>query len=233
MKKFLFPTLIAALAFSCGGENESVEANSGNILENFSYSIDTVVVDPGDEIINLSRGVRGSSLDETKTYFYLFDEATTQINKINLDELVLEEQIPFEKEGPNGIGANFIATSRYLPGEEFLFSSFQSTGIFNKQGQKVLDLTLKPEEFIVEGLGEDAQFNITNSIRLSPDRKIAYSLPNDFMEGTTQLAKIDLEAKSGKVLPIPALDIVGEYRILLQSDQSMSISTSRRFPFRK
>ncbi|WP_439473768.1 DUF4221 family protein [Algoriphagus formosus] len=223
MKKFLFPTLIAALAFSCGGENESVEANSGNILENFSYSIDTVVVDPGDEIINLSRGVRGSSLDETKTYFYLFDEATTQINKINLDELVLEEQIPFEKEGPNGIGANFIATSRYLPGEEFLFSSFQSTGIFNKQGQKVLDLTLKPEEFIVEGLGEDAQFNITNSIRLSPDRKIAYSLPNDFMEGTTQLAKIDLEAKSGKVLPIPALDIVGEYRILLQSDQSMSI----------
>lgn len=223
MKKLLFPTLFATLAFSCGGENDSAESRQSNILENFSFTTDTLVVNPGEEIINLSRGVRGSSLDETKTYFYLFDEATTQINKINLDELVLEEQIPFEKEGPNGIGSNFITTSRYLPGEEFLFSNFQSTGIFNKQGKKVLDLTLKPEELDVEGLGENAQFNITNSIRLSPDKKIAYSLPGDFMEGTTQLAKIDLESKSGKVLPIPALDIVGEYRILLQSGDGFSI----------
>ncbi|WP_035483545.1 DUF4221 family protein [Algoriphagus marincola] len=223
MKKFLFPTLIAALAFSCGGENESRDSQPRNILENFSFTVDTLVVDPGEEIINLSRGVRGSSLDETKTHFYLFDDATTQINKINLDELILEEQIPFEKEGPNGVGANFISTSRYLPGEEFLFSSFQSSGIFNKQGEKVLDLTLKPEELDIEGLGENAQFNITNSMRITPDKKQVYSLPGDFMEGTTQLAKIDLENKSGKVLPIPAMEIVGDYRILLQSDQSMSI----------
>ncbi|NVJ86428.1 MAG: DUF4221 family protein [Algoriphagus sp.] len=223
MKKLLFPSLFAALAFSCGGENDSAESTPSNILENFTFSVDTLVVDPGEEIINLSRGVRGSSLDETKTYFYLFDEATTQMNKINLDELYLEEQIPFEKEGPNGIGSNFITTSRYLPGEEFLFSNFQSTGIFNKQGKKVLDLTLKPEELDIEGLGENAQFNVTNSIRLSPDRKIAYSLPGDFMEGTTQMAKINLETKSGTVLPIPALDIAGEYLILWQSGDGFSI----------
>ncbi|TFV95749.1 DUF4221 domain-containing protein [Algoriphagus kandeliae] len=223
MKNYLFLILLAALAFSCSGENESMDSSNNNIFENFSFSVDTVVVDPGEEIINLSRGVRGSSLDETKTYFYLFDEATTQINKINLDELVLEEQIPFEKEGPNGIGANYITTSRYMPGEEFLFSNFQSTGIFNKQGKKVLDLTLKPEEIDIEGLGENEKFNITSSIRLSPDRKWAYSLPSDFMEGTTQLAKINLETKKGAVLPIPALDIVGEYQILLQSGDGMSI----------
>ncbi|MDF2156371.1 DUF4221 family protein [Algoriphagus sp. CAU 1675] len=223
MKKLLFPTLFAALAFSCGGENDSAESTPSNILENFTFSVDTLVVDPGEEIINLSMGVRKGSFNETKSHFYLFDDATTKINKINLDELVLEEQIPFEKEGPNGVGSNFIATARYLPGEEFLFSNFQSTGVFNKQGQKILDLTLKPEELDIEGLGENAKYNITNSIRFSPDRKIAYSLPSDFMEGTTQLAKINLETKSGTVLPIPAMEIVGDYRILLQSDDRMSI----------
>lgn len=228
MKKLLFFALSIAV-FSCGGDSETESSANSNILEDFSFTTDTLVVNPGEEIINLSQGVRASSLDESKTYFYLFDEVTTQINKINLDELILEEQIPFEKEGPNGVGANYITTSRYLPGEEFLFSNFQNTGLFNKNGIKILDLTLKPGDIQVEGLSENAQYNLTNQIRFSPDKKWIYSLPGDFMEGTNQLAKINLESKSGNVFPIPALDKVGEYRILLQSDDMMSIYVEELF----
>lgn len=228
MKKLLFFALSIAV-FSCGGDSESESSANSNILEDFSFTTDTLVVNPGEEIINLSQGVRASSLDESKTYFYLFDEVTTQINKINLDELILEEQIPFEKEGPNGVGANYITTSRYLPGEEFLFSNFQNTGLFNKNGIKILDLTLKPGDVKVEGLVENFQYNLTNQIRFSPDKKWIYSLPGDFMEGTNQLAIINLEDKSGNVIPIPALDKVGEYRILLQSDDMMSIYVEELF----
>jgi hypothetical protein len=227
--KNLLPILFFVLLFSCGESDTAQNGSSQNILENFSFTTDTVVVNPGEEIINLSQGVRSGSLDESKTYFYLFDEVTAQMNKINLDKLILEEQIPFEKEGPNGVGANYISTSRYLPGEEFLFSNFQNTGIFNKKGEKVLDLTLKPGDLQVEGLSENAQYNLTNQIHFSQDKKWLYSLPGDFMEGTNQLAKINLESKSGNVIPIPALDKVGEYRILLQSDDMMSIYVEELF----
>ncbi|WP_075348855.1 DUF4221 family protein [Algoriphagus marinus] len=227
----LFPLLPFFLSclFSCGESDTAENSGSQNILENFSFTTDTLVVNPGEEIINLSQGVRSGSLDKSKTYFYLFDEVTGQMNKINLDKLILEEQLPFEKEGPNGIGANYISTSRYLPGEEFLFSNFQSTGIFNKKGEKVLDLTLKPGDIQVEGLSENAQYNLTNQIQFSPDKKWMYSLPGDFMEGTNQLAKINLESKSGNVIPIPALDKVGEYHILLQSDEMMSVYVEELF----
>lgn len=227
--KNIFPLLFIFLLLSCGESDTVQNDGSKNILENFSFTTDTLVVNPGEEIINLSQGVRTSSLDESKTYFYLFDAVTAQMNKINLDKLILEEQIPFEKEGPNGVGANYITTSRYLPGEEFLFSNFQSTGIFNNQGEKVLDLTLKPGDIKVDGLTENAQYNLTNQIQFSPDKKWMYSIPGDFMEGTNQLAKINLESKSGKVIPIPALDKVSEYYILLQSDEMMSIYVEELF----
>uniref|UniRef100_UPI0025DF7DDE DUF4221 family protein n=1 Tax=Algoriphagus sp. TaxID=1872435 RepID=UPI0025DF7DDE len=119
MKRLLYGSVLLLSMISCQSNRESESSQSENLLENLTFTIDTLVVNPGEEIINLSQGVRNGSLDESKTYFYLFDEVTAQMNKINLDKLILEEQIPFEKEGPNGVGANYISKSRYLPGEEF------------------------------------------------------------------------------------------------------------------
>ena len=222
MKKLLFPFFCAALAFSCGASDESADSGSDNVLEDFSFTVDTVVVDPGEEIINLSQGIRSSDLDESKTHFYLFDPATTKINKINLDELRLVQQIPFEKEGPNGVG-EYLSAVKVLSGERFLFGSFRNTGIYSKSGEKIRDLTLKPEELEIEGMEEGIGFSLSNSMRLSPDESHILSLPGDFMEGTRQLAKINLEEKTGKLLQIPGLDKSTEFRILLQSDQTMSI----------
>ncbi|WP_297336728.1 DUF4221 family protein [Algoriphagus sp.] len=222
MKKFLFPSLFASLLFSCGDGGESVDSSSDNVLENFSFSVDTVVVDPGEEIINLSRGIRSSDIDEDKTHLYLFDPATTTLNKISLDELRLVEQIPFEKDGPNGVG-EYLSAVKVLSGERFLFGSFRNTGIYSKSGEKIRDLTLKPEELDIEGLEEGIGFSLSNSMRLSPDESHILSLPGDFMEGTRQLAKINLEEKNGRLIQIPGLDKSTEYRILLQSDQAMSI----------
>ena len=58
--------LFAVFAFSCAGEKESAENGSTNILADFSFSVDTVIIDPGEEIINLSQGIRRSALSENK-----------------------------------------------------------------------------------------------------------------------------------------------------------------------
>lgn len=222
MKKILFPTLIAALAFSCGGENESRDSQPRNILENFSFTVDTLVVDPGEEIINLSQGIRRSSLSDDKKFLYVVDNTSTLVNKVNLDNLKLEAILQFEKEGPNGIG-EYLSSFDVYPGEEFFFGSFRTSGLFNSQGEKIMDLTPKAEELEIEGIKEEFEYSLTNHLTLSSDKSEMYALPGDFLEGTRKLIKIDRDSKTGKYFDLPALEIAGQYRIVLQSAEAMSI----------
>ncbi|SHO62117.1 DUF4221 family protein [Algoriphagus zhangzhouensis] len=221
MKKLLLLSSLAILAACSGKESENRE--SKNVLENFSFSVDTVVVDPGEEIINLAYGARLASTDESKTFYYLLDGNAGIVNKVNLDELKLVEMIPFEKEGPNGIGTSFHSSAIVLPGEEFLFTSFRNSGIFSKDGEKLKDLGLKPDEIEIEGLDDNQKMNLNNQLTLTKNQITAFSLPSNFMQGTRKLVKIDLKESTGEVLSIPALDIIGKYNIILQSEEAVSV----------
>jgi hypothetical protein len=90
--------------FSCGENDTAQETGSQNILENLSYSVDTLIVDPGEEIINLAFGLRLSDLSPDKKKLYLLNEVNQSLAVIDLDQLRLVDQNQFEKEGPNGIG---------------------------------------------------------------------------------------------------------------------------------
>ena len=59
--KNLFLIFLAPVFFSCGGIS-SEKPDSGNLLENFTFSMDTVVIDPKGEIIDLSFGIHRSSV---------------------------------------------------------------------------------------------------------------------------------------------------------------------------
>ncbi|MFC5626558.1 DUF4221 family protein [Algoriphagus winogradskyi] len=218
MKKLLTISLLILLA-SCGGkESESTEQK--NILENLTYSVDTVVVDPGEEIIDLSGGLRLSSLSDNKSKLYLFTQKEHQVAIVNLDQLKLEEFLPFEVEGPNGIG-QYVGTMQKLDRERFLFSSFQTSGIYDRNGVKTEDLKLKPTDF--EGIDLEGESPMNNNLTSSADGKLLFSLPGNFMEGSRDLAVLDLASRSGKIIDIPAMDKASEFRILLQSDKMMSI----------
>ena len=86
MKNFSL-LFLSLLLFSCSEKESKPATNRENVLENFSYSVDTVVVDPGDEIINLTRGVSLASLNESKTHYYLLDENIGQVKStLQFDE---------------------------------------------------------------------------------------------------------------------------------------------------
>jgi len=64
MKKLLKIFFLALLA-SCGGK-ESESTEPVNILENLTYSVDTVMVNPGEDFLNLSNGLFPFSITEEK-----------------------------------------------------------------------------------------------------------------------------------------------------------------------
>ncbi len=102
MKK-QFYLLLFPLIFSC--ENESSEkAESGNILENLTFTVDTVMVDAGDDIISLQWSLNIATLSGDQKYLFNFNPKTNQLEVIDLEKLKLKEKFSLEREGPLGTG---------------------------------------------------------------------------------------------------------------------------------
>ncbi len=98
--KHLSIFVLSLLIFSCGG-NSSNESKSS--YTDMTISMDTVVVDSGDEIL-----MAGTSSDliinEAGDKLYFWDVQSFQLELIDLEKLVLKEKRPFEREGPNAVG---------------------------------------------------------------------------------------------------------------------------------
>lgn len=220
MKKLL-PFLSLILLASCGGNGDATNSEPVNILENLSYSVDTVVVDPGEELINLSMGLFVSDVSKDSRSLYLFSQSEYTLTVINLDLLNIDKKITFEKEGPNGIGA-YIVDFQVLPDGKFIFASFESAGVFNANSAKLEDITLKVTDY-PEFAEEDSQ-GLNFQINRAEDERYLYSLPGNFMEVERNLAVIDRSTNSAKLIDIPALDNTGKFSIAFFSDGMGEIS---------
>lgn len=221
MKK-LIPFLVLILLASCGeiGSSEKSASNSKNVLEEFTFSIDTLMVNPGEEIINLARGIGRSGLSQDKSTMYLLDDAGGLIDVIDLEGMKLKEKLPMEKDGPNGIGHNLF-TMQALPDGNFVLAGFNSAGIFTPSGEKIKDLKFTAKD--IEGIDLDDDMALTNSMKMSSDGKHLFALPSSFNKNVIQLVTLNPDTKTGKMLNVPAMDKTSAFRITLKSDMAMMI----------
>ncbi|GAB2474635.1 DUF4221 family protein [Algoriphagus taiwanensis] len=219
MRKLFFFSLFSIL-FSCG-EKSSQELGSGNILENLTFTSDTVLVDSGEEIINLSMGLRLADISPDRKTLFLLDMTDHQLSVIDLNQLRLEKKIPFEPEGPNGIG-NYMNKIQLLPNGRILFASFEANAVFNTDGRKEMDIEFLPEK--IDSLSEVEQSNAWYGLMISSDGRNIFSLPGNFFEGGRDLLVADFPSLKGKIIDIPAMDIASELRVVLSSKDMMSVS---------
>jgi hypothetical protein len=219
--KNLIPISLIILLFSCSGKEEEKSASSNNILENLTFTVDTVVVDPGDEIIDLSNYLRLADLSNDHKKLYLFVEGENKLSVIDLDNLTLERKIPYEKEGPNGVGS-FLWSLDLVSNDQFFLKTFNTAGIFDFQGIKHESINLDEEEII----GIKGKTLQNNRLKVSEDLKWYYTVPgSDFNDEdpSVELAIINSETKEGKILPIPAMDKTGLYKIAFKEGTMMQI----------
>ncbi len=205
--------------FSCREEKESSE----RILTNLSYKIDTVVVDPSGEIINLKWGLQTSAIQDSKGHLFILDKDEGVLDKIDLDELVLVEKISYEKEGPNGIG-DVTSWIRLLEDDKILFGSPEFIILFDLEGKIIRRYTEKMEEFI----GDDIRD--LESVRGKPvitDEETVYKLSQDFEDMSKKFIKLDYKKKTSKIYDMPGLDELPSYTILYITSQSFHIASSR------
>ncbi|WP_339758241.1 DUF4221 family protein [Algoriphagus aquimarinus] len=212
---FFYATLLVSL-YSCETKDTSESTSQKNILENLTYSVDTVVVDPGNEIIDLSHGSRFSSISLDEKKFFHYDYSKTAINEIDLQTLALTDIYKFSREGPNSIGFN-PPTIQPLSDDRFLFvSSGINAGIYNMNGEKEKNLKFNFKE--IEGLDIDEESLITYKAHISHDEKHLFALTNPYKTSSdVRLIIIDPEAKTGKSISLPAMISTLKFRVSLNT----------------
>lgn len=226
MKKLAVLSLLIIL-FSCSEKEGSESSKSDNILNNLTFTIDTVIVDPGDEIIDLSNHLRLADISEDRKKLFLFTESDNQLSVIDLDQLNLQQKIPYEKEGPNGVGS-FLWNLDLIRDDRFYLMSFNTAAIFDFNGNKHETIDLEKED--IQGIKDKTLQN--NRLKVTEDLKWYYTVPGsdfDQADQPAELAIIKRENKEGKLFPLPALDKTQEYKVILTDGPMMQAYVEEYF----
>ena len=202
MKK-LVPIFL--LLVSCNGkEYESIEQE--NILENLTISVDTVIIDSGKGLIDLSRDLGSYDLSNDKNLLYKWDHTRNLLQLIDLNSQELVENLPFEPEGPNGVGTTVVELIALSDGN-FAFNGYNSFGVFDPIGQKIKDLSIN-DSIILSKQVESLEYNLI----LSKDQMALFSLPGKWMEGPRKLARINPTDKTIKIWNLPEFNWISEVK---------------------
>lgn len=176
-----------------------------------TYTVDTVVVDPGEDFFNVGYGLGAMGLTSDQSYLLFFENDPLKLVRVNLNELELLSKTDFEREGPHGIGS-YISNMQVESKDELLLLTNITASIFNSEGKIIRALKTIPSG-IEEELAQDFNFLYSAAIYDSKENKI-YSTPSSSKTGNNELFVIDLEQNTAKSIPIPNMKIMDDMSIL-------------------
>ncbi|WP_057936865.1 DUF4221 family protein [Algoriphagus resistens] len=205
MKKLLTISFLTLLS-ACGGK-ESESTNQKNILENLTFSIDTVVVDAGEDFFNINYGLGTRGLNEDKSLLMFFENDPKKLVQVDLNQLKLVKKTDFEIEGPNGIGS-YLTGFEVGPRDQLFMQSYTTMGLFNTEGKKTEDLIIIPEGIEPE-LAKDYTALFGGAIYDFYTQKI-YTQPSFEKAGEYGLFVINPKSKEAQVIPIPEMKLIDD-----------------------
>ncbi|MCL6258555.1 DUF4221 domain-containing protein [Aquiflexum sp. TKW24L] len=220
MKNLLFPISMLFL-FSC----ENTVKEEVKDYSKITLTMDTVVVDPGDEIINLKYGLFNNTMSEDNKFLFLWNQGETTLDKINLEELRLEKKIQFEKEGPNGVGV-YMGWMSFLNEDTILMSSMGKFSLFNLRGEKIREYKNTKEIFEEDSLSEDEYF-LKNPIIIE-NGDIFYGYLSNFKDNNFVFSKADFKEKKLRRFDLEGSQELPDYRIVFTTGNMGSIIGSEK-----
>ncbi|MCL6260050.1 DUF4221 domain-containing protein [Aquiflexum sp. TKW24L] len=217
MKKIIFAFSVL-LVYSCGNK----ETNSGESYADISIEADTVVVDSGGEILMAATNGFGHAHSSDLGVLYNWDFKSSQVEYVDLTEFRLLKKLPFEKDGPDGVGQNSYLM-RMFGDTQFAFISWDNVIIITDLEGKVVERMKLDEPWMTEGLEEKGSINFMG---FSNDRKKIYCSFMNFKKLETDVLELNLESKTQKVYDLPEFEKLDKFRIAWTNDEGNSMSMS-------
>lgn len=219
MNKRLLLVFGIGLLFSACSQEKKTDSADSNLLENLTVTLDTVRVDVGEELFIAGAYQNGQiSPDGTRIFFEYAEDL--EIHEIDLDQMRLVKRHPLANDGPDR-APRYVQGFQLLDGNEFFLFSQGMAGIYGLDGNKVESI---PNDLSkIPGLEELEGFNYFPHCWISPDRTKLMVIPFKHVNWFLRLVVVDLLSQTGKMYPLPALDITGDYQIR-QEEKDMSIT---------
>ncbi len=201
--------------------SQQYEKSASDNPVDFKMAItDTLMVDPGEEILYTQYGLSRADCDPQINWLYNYNAHDHSVEIIDLENMALEKKVMLEKEGPNGTGEhiNFMD----VVNGKFLLSEFHQTALFDSSAQRVMQLKLLQANFA----GDTLQGTETVKSDGHVDESEQYFLTlyeKDFGE-PLGIAFIRLQDKSLRKRPIPALQTLANFRVMFRQGNGKSAS---------
>ncbi|MDO6438907.1 DUF4221 family protein [Cyclobacterium sp. 1_MG-2023] len=221
--KSSFYCITLFIFFAC---NHSKSTSVSDPLPSLEISLDTVMIDPGDEILFLKLGLALSALSDNKNYLFNLDPRKNSIEQINLNTLSFEKKFIFEKEGPNGVDGYILGFS-LINDEQLLFCTSQKISIFNWQAQKIKSTNIINLGKVSNQL-EDGEWPFI-TVSISPEGNQFASLIFNYEEKTNALALINLDDETFRRLAVPTIEKAKKYEVTFKENGGGSGIVSTRY----
>lgn len=208
-KNIPFPYfLLLGILFSCSKPSEKV---AWGYLEDVNFIVDTLMVDAGEEIIFLKYGLQTADVGVDGKYLLNFNMDDHTLEKINLDRLVLEEKIPFDKEGPNGTGEGF-GGFKIIEENQFAIEDIRGISLFSFDGEKLANIHYDAF-FLEKNLLESGEF--IRSTSLDKKAKRLYAMINRWDTKITELGVFHVDTYDVLRISLPDFHDLSKYAITL------------------
>jgi hypothetical protein len=199
--------LVVVFLFCC---SEKKEKDSFYYFSNLQFTLDTINIDSDNEIIYLNNNLFGSDVTSNKKYFYNFNWNDHSLEKINLDDLRLEEKIQFEKEGPNGTG-QFLGRITLHGEKQFTVENINRVELFFLGGKKLKTIPL--DKFLIEpGINE----HVLSSPILDEEAYRLYVLTDRIDRNNYTLGIFNLQNNEALRMPLNSLENPNSYIFTLK-----------------
>jgi hypothetical protein len=175
--------LLPLMIFSCSQYSERTA------IRTVTFTIDTVMVDPGEDFIYMQDGA--STVSPDGAFFYHFNRPIHTLEKISLEQLRPVDKHPFEKEGPNGTG-DMVYSIHMLDNNHIYINADQSSGIFSLDGARTEHFNL---DYDFEGDLITANEGVDYHIMVPDQLGVVFALVFNSEENTINLRKMDFKEK--------------------------------------
>ncbi|MFN3803204.1 DUF4221 family protein [Belliella pelovolcani] len=215
MKRSVFILLLAIIS-SCGGNSSNVSKSS---YLDINISMDTVVVDSGDEILMAATNEYGHHFNEDRSKSYFWDSKSNLLEIIDLEEMRLQEKKQFQKEGPNGVG-QFPFQMMLVDDDKV---GFIDLGQFNVADMKteVLSRIKMNEDWMKEKIGEKESLGI---LGFTDGGNIMYCSISNYNRLNSNILKVDLENQTTALIELPEYDKRDKFKVSFLSENGNMMS---------
>lgn len=214
--RYILPIFVLMISLSSCSKSQEESHYS---LDSYSFTFDTLMIDPNEELLFMEVGFFGATLSNDEKFLYKLGGMTPKIEVINLEDFKLEKILEFDTEGPDGIGS-FISDIKLNSKGELVLSSYERLGVFDNDGKKTFDISPITLDFDKLEKGEQIfPFTI-----LSDDKKKLFTQIESNTNGFVYLGIIDTESKTLSKLKIPDFEYAKNFRFSFMTGRSGAIN---------